>query len=138
MARIEKSIEVSAPVREVYKLWRPTPLFRARRLVLGLFGLLEVDPDRQLLLEDLRRKGYRVRRDLFLAGKATLDLKAKEIGLDLDGPALTGIDHAGVAAMQQLVEVVLRLAVAAGIADQVADSALVVLGHDPHGISDMR
>src|SRR5436305_4586274 len=28
----QPEIEIPAPVREVYKLWRPTPLFRARRL----------------------------------------------------------------------------------------------------------
>src|SRR5579864_6649783 len=28
----EPAIEIPEPVREVYKLWRPTPLFRARRL----------------------------------------------------------------------------------------------------------
>ena len=28
----ERYIEIPEPVREVYKLWRPTPLFRARRL----------------------------------------------------------------------------------------------------------
>src|ERR1700758_17943 len=28
----EPEIEIPRPVREVYKLWRPTPLFRARRL----------------------------------------------------------------------------------------------------------
>ncbi len=28
----ERWIEIPEPVREVYKLWRPTPLFRARRL----------------------------------------------------------------------------------------------------------
>lgn len=28
----ERYIEIPAPVREVYQLWRPTPLFRARRL----------------------------------------------------------------------------------------------------------
>ncbi len=28
----EKYIEIPEPVREVYKLWRPTPLYRARRL----------------------------------------------------------------------------------------------------------
>src|SRR5579864_4692672 len=28
----EPEIEIPEPVREVYKLWRPTPLFRARRL----------------------------------------------------------------------------------------------------------
>lgn len=28
----ERYIEIPAPVREIYQLWRPTPLFRARRL----------------------------------------------------------------------------------------------------------
>ena len=28
----ERWIEIPEPVREVYKLWRPTPMFRARRL----------------------------------------------------------------------------------------------------------
>ena len=28
----EREIEIPEPVREVYKLWRPSPLFRARRL----------------------------------------------------------------------------------------------------------
>ncbi|HLE28423.1 MAG TPA: TrpB-like pyridoxal-phosphate dependent enzyme, partial [Anaerolineales bacterium] len=28
----ERWIEIPEPVREVYKLWRPTPLHRARRL----------------------------------------------------------------------------------------------------------
>jgi tryptophan synthase beta chain len=28
----EREVEIPAPVREVYKQWRPTPLFRARRL----------------------------------------------------------------------------------------------------------
>ena len=28
----QPEIEIPEPVREVYKLWRPTPLFRARRL----------------------------------------------------------------------------------------------------------
>src|SRR5947209_8627201 len=28
----EPEIEIPEPVREVYKLWRPTPLYRARRL----------------------------------------------------------------------------------------------------------
>ena len=28
----EREIEIPEPVREVYKLWRPAPLFRARRL----------------------------------------------------------------------------------------------------------
>ena len=28
----EREIEIPAPVREVYRQWRPTPLFRARRL----------------------------------------------------------------------------------------------------------
>src|SRR5438067_4315021 len=32
----QPEIEIPAPVREVYKLWRPTPLFRARRLELEL------------------------------------------------------------------------------------------------------
>jgi tryptophan synthase beta chain len=29
---LEAEIEIPAPVREIYKLWRPTPLLRARRL----------------------------------------------------------------------------------------------------------
>ena len=29
---VEREIEIPEPVREVYKLWRPAPLFRARRL----------------------------------------------------------------------------------------------------------
>src|SRR3972149_3971972 len=28
----ERWIEIPDPIREVYKLWRPTPLYRARRL----------------------------------------------------------------------------------------------------------
>jgi tryptophan synthase beta chain len=28
----DPEIEIPEPVREVYKLWRPTPLYRARRL----------------------------------------------------------------------------------------------------------
>jgi len=32
----ERYIEIPEPVREVYKLWRPTPLMRARRLELAL------------------------------------------------------------------------------------------------------
>jgi tryptophan synthase beta chain len=28
----ERSVEIPAPVREIYRLWRPTPLYRARRL----------------------------------------------------------------------------------------------------------
>src|SRR5437667_12595510 len=28
----EREIEIPGPVREVYKQWRPTPLYRARRL----------------------------------------------------------------------------------------------------------
>ena len=32
----ERYIEIPEPVREVYKLWRPTPLIRARRLELAL------------------------------------------------------------------------------------------------------
>jgi tryptophan synthase beta chain len=28
----EREVEIPEPVREIYKLWRPTPLFRARRL----------------------------------------------------------------------------------------------------------
>jgi len=28
----EREVEIPEPVREVYRLWRPTPLFRARRL----------------------------------------------------------------------------------------------------------
>ena len=28
----EREIEIPEPVREVYKQWRPSPLFRARRL----------------------------------------------------------------------------------------------------------
>ena len=32
----EQYIEIPEPVRDVYKLWRPTPLFRARRLELAL------------------------------------------------------------------------------------------------------
>jgi len=34
---VEREIEIPAPVREIYKQWRPSPLFRARRLekVLG-------------------------------------------------------------------------------------------------------
>ncbi|MBI3937061.1 MAG: TrpB-like pyridoxal phosphate-dependent enzyme [Betaproteobacteria bacterium] len=28
----ERAVEIPAPVREIYKLWRPTPLYRARRL----------------------------------------------------------------------------------------------------------
>lgn len=32
----EAQIEIPEPVREVYKLWRPTPMFRARRLELAL------------------------------------------------------------------------------------------------------
>jgi len=32
----EPYIEIPEPVREVYKLWRPTPMFRARRLELAL------------------------------------------------------------------------------------------------------
>jgi tryptophan synthase beta chain len=32
----ERWIEIPEPVREIYKLWRPTPLFRARRLELAL------------------------------------------------------------------------------------------------------
>src|SRR5438445_928595 len=28
----ERGIEIPEPVREVYRLWRPTPLYRARRL----------------------------------------------------------------------------------------------------------
>lgn len=33
---MDRWIEIPEPVREVYKLWRPTPLFRARRLELAL------------------------------------------------------------------------------------------------------
>jgi tryptophan synthase beta chain len=33
---MERWIEIPEPVREVYKLWRPTPLMRARRLELAL------------------------------------------------------------------------------------------------------
>ena len=32
----EAQIEIPEPVREIYKLWRPTPMFRARRLELAL------------------------------------------------------------------------------------------------------
>src|SRR5689334_1152183 len=32
----EPEVEIPEPVREAYKLWRPTPLFRARRLERGL------------------------------------------------------------------------------------------------------
>src|SRR5664279_4007692 len=32
----ERYIEIPEPVREIYKLWRPTPLIRARRLELAL------------------------------------------------------------------------------------------------------
>jgi tryptophan synthase beta chain len=32
----ERYIEIPEPVREMYKLWRPTPMFRARRLELAL------------------------------------------------------------------------------------------------------
>ncbi len=32
----ERWIEIPEPVREIYKLWRPTPMFRARRLELAL------------------------------------------------------------------------------------------------------
>lgn len=32
----ERFIEIPEPVREVYKLWRPTPMFRARRLEMAL------------------------------------------------------------------------------------------------------
>lgn len=32
----DEYIEIPQPVREVYKLWRPTPMFRARRLELAL------------------------------------------------------------------------------------------------------
>ena len=32
----EAQIEIPEPVREVYKLWRPTPMYRARRLELAL------------------------------------------------------------------------------------------------------
>ncbi len=32
----EPYIEIPEPVREIYKLWRPTPMFRARRLELAL------------------------------------------------------------------------------------------------------
>src|SRR5437667_10955550 len=28
----ERAIEIPGPVREIYRLWRPTPLYRARRL----------------------------------------------------------------------------------------------------------
>ncbi len=28
----EREIEIPAPVREIYRLWRPSPLYRARRL----------------------------------------------------------------------------------------------------------
>src|SRR5208283_1711187 len=28
----ERAIEIPGPVRDVYRLWRPTPLYRARRL----------------------------------------------------------------------------------------------------------
>jgi tryptophan synthase beta chain len=28
----EREVEIPEPVREIYKLWRPTPLYRARRL----------------------------------------------------------------------------------------------------------
>src|SRR3990170_4922713 len=28
----ERDVEIPEPVREIYKLWRPTPLYRARRL----------------------------------------------------------------------------------------------------------
>ena len=30
----ERDIEIPEPVREVYRLWRPSPLYRARRLAL--------------------------------------------------------------------------------------------------------
>ncbi|MEW5986912.1 MAG: TrpB-like pyridoxal phosphate-dependent enzyme [Chloroflexota bacterium] len=33
---MDRWIEIPEPVREVYKLWRPTPLFRARRLEMAL------------------------------------------------------------------------------------------------------
>jgi tryptophan synthase beta chain len=32
----ERQIEIPAPVREVYRQWRPSPLFRARRLEAAL------------------------------------------------------------------------------------------------------
>lgn len=32
----ERYIEIPEPIREIYKLWRPTPMFRARRLELAL------------------------------------------------------------------------------------------------------
>jgi tryptophan synthase beta chain len=28
----EREVEIPEPVRDIYKLWRPTPLYRARRL----------------------------------------------------------------------------------------------------------
>jgi len=28
----ERAIEIPAPVRDIYRMWRPTPLYRARRL----------------------------------------------------------------------------------------------------------
>jgi tryptophan synthase beta chain len=32
----DKTIEIPDEVRDIYRLWRPTPLFRARRLELAL------------------------------------------------------------------------------------------------------
>ena len=29
---VERDIEIPDPVRDIYKMWRPTPLYRARRL----------------------------------------------------------------------------------------------------------
>ena len=31
----EREVEIPEPVREIYKLWRPTPLYRARRSLPG-------------------------------------------------------------------------------------------------------
>src|SRR4030081_1942834 len=99
------------------------PLYAARQLppnvlVIGR-GLLIRDPVDWAFVSARGRAGHRL--DHFARAFRIGDpLLVEIVGADRDAArAFAGIDHAGIAAMDQLVEVVLRLAGAAEIADQV-------------------
>src|SRR5258705_4704647 len=86
-------------------------------LIIGSRLLVRNTVDRTLVGAD-RRTGHRLDH---LTGALGI---GDPLGIEIVGAgrnalrAVTGVDHAGVAAMQQLEEVVLRLAIAAGVAGQ--------------------
>src|SRR4030081_3434775 len=93
------------------------PQAPAHALVIGR-GLLIRDPVDRAFVSARGRAGHRL--DHFARAFRIGDpLLIEIVGADRDAArAFAGIDHAGIAAMDQLVEVVLRLAGASGIADQ--------------------